>query len=64
MTLAESPRTVGASGVDEVLALDRLTAQEPQDSVRAVLEDAERVGVMECDDLLGELRTNSCRCAG
>ena len=43
--------------------MDGLTAQEAQDSVGAVLQDAERVGVMESSDLIGEFCSKSGQCS-
>ena len=42
-----------------MLAHDGLTAQEAQDSVGGVVEDAGRVAVVELSDAIGEFRTNS-----
>src|SRR3954453_1944166 len=51
----KAPRSIGSGGVDEVFAPDRLAAEEPQHSGRAALQDPKGGGVMECDDLFGEL---------
>ncbi|KRA91829.1 hypothetical protein ASD84_04335 [Nocardioides sp. Root682] len=51
----KAPRPVRAGGIDEVFALDRLAAKDSQYSVRAVLQNPQGVGVMECDDFFSEL---------